>query len=77
MASIDKNPGAKFSFRYCAYRLPNGKRGFRSTKQTDHAKALQFCRMLGILLARIESRSRDGKPRARELISEIARALTV
>jgi hypothetical protein len=46
MASIDKNPGAKFPFRYCAYRLPNGKRGFRSTKQTDHAKALQFCRML-------------------------------
>jgi hypothetical protein len=77
MASIDTNPGAKFPFRYCAYRLPNGQMRFPINEANRSREGCSVLPYAGIVLARIESRSRDGKPRARELISEIARALTV
>jgi integrase len=43
MASIHKDPRGKSPYWYCAYVLPNGKRAFRSTKQTERKKALEFC----------------------------------
>jgi len=46
MASIHKDPRGKSLFWYCAYTLPNGRRVFRSTKQRDRKKALDFCRAL-------------------------------
>jgi integrase len=70
MASIHKDPRGKSPFWYCAYRLPNGKRVFRSTKQRDRKAAEEFCRKL-------EYASRESKAgrlteiRARALISEI------
>ena len=70
MASIHKDPRGKSPFWYCAYRLPNGKRGFRSTKQTDRDKALQFCRTLEYA-TRESKAGRLTEARARELISEI------
>lgn len=70
MASIHKDPRGKSPFWYCAYRLPNGKRAFKSTKQKDREKALQFCRTLEY--ASKESKSgRLTESRARELISEL------
>jgi integrase len=70
MASIHKDPRGKSPFWYCAYRLPNGKRCFRSTKQTDREKALQFCRTLEYA-SRESKADRLTEARARELISEI------
>src|SRR5215468_8655766 len=70
VASLHKDHGGKSPFWYCAYRLPNGKRTFRSTKLTDRKAADEFCR-------RLEYASHESKhlrlteTRARELISEI------
>jgi integrase len=70
MASIHKDPRGKSPFWYCAYTLPNGKRTFKSTKQKDRKKALEFCLCL-------ERASTDGKAgnltetRAKALIGEI------
>src|SRR5438094_537108 len=75
MASIHKDPRGKSPFWYCAYRLPNGKRTFRSTKLTDRKAADEFCR-------RLEYASHESKAgrlietRARELISEIVEHAT-
>jgi len=70
MASIHKDPRGKSPFWYCAYRLPNGKRTFRSTKQTDRRAAEEFCRRLEY--ASHESKAgRLTESRAHELISEI------
>jgi integrase len=75
MASLHKDPRGKSPFWYCAYRLPNGKRTFRSTKLTDHKAADEFCR-------RLEYASHESKAgrlienRARELISEIVEHAT-
>src|SRR5215471_3392734 len=70
MASIHKDPRGKSPFWYCAYRLPNGKRTFRSTKLTDRKAAQAFCDRLEY--ASHESRAgRLTEARARELISEI------
>jgi integrase len=75
MASIHKDPRGKSPFWYCAYRLPNGKRTFRSTKLTDRKAADEFCR-------RLEYASHEAKSgrliemRARELISEIVEHAT-
>ena len=75
MASIHKDPRNKSPFWYCAYRLPNGKRTFRSTKTTDRAAALKFCR--GLEYASHESRAgRLTESRALELISEIVEQTT-
>ena len=75
MASLHKDPRGKSPFWYCAYRLPNGKRTFRSTKLTDRKAADEFCR-------RLEYASHESKAgrlienRARELISEIVEHAT-
>jgi integrase len=75
MASIHKDPRGKSPFWYCAYRLPNGKRTFRSTKLTDRKAAEEFCRRLEY--ASHESKSgRLIEMRARELISEIVEHAT-
>jgi integrase len=44
MASLHRDPRNKSLFWYCAFKLPNGKRTFRSTKQTDRKKASDICR---------------------------------
>src|SRR5262245_60685025 len=75
MASLHKDPRRKSPFWYCAYRLPNGQRTFRSTKLTDRKAADEFCR-------RLEYASHESKhlrlteTRARELISEIVEHAT-
>jgi integrase len=70
MASLHKDPRGKSPFWYCAYRLPNGKRVFRSTKQRDRKTAEEFCRKLEY--ASHESKAgRLTEVRARALISEI------
>jgi integrase len=75
MASIHKDPRGKSPFWYCAYRLPNGKRTFRSTKLTDRKAADEFCRRLEY--ASHESKAgRLTESRARELISEIVQQST-
>src|SRR4026207_2492675 len=70
MASIHKDPRGKSPFWYCAYRLPNGKRTFRSTKQRDRKAAEEFCRKLEFA-SRESKASRLTEVRARALISEI------
>jgi integrase len=55
---------------YCAYRLPNGKRAFKSTKLTDRDKAQEFCRTLA-RASQLGSNGNLTEARARELISEI------
>jgi integrase len=75
MASLHKDPRGKSPFWYCAYRLPNGKRTFRSTKLTDRKAAEQFCHRLEY--ASHESKSgRLIETRARQLISEIVEHAT-
>src|SRR5215813_12364566 len=70
-----KNPRGKSPFWYCAYRLPNGKRTFRSTKLTDRKAADEFCRRLEY--ASCESKAgRLIETRARQLISEIVEHAT-
>jgi integrase len=70
MASIHKDPRGKSPYWYCAYRLPNGKRAFKSTKQTDRRAAQEFCRKLEYA-SRESKAGRLTEARARELISEI------
>src|SRR5215472_1143092 len=75
MASIHRDPRGKSPFWYCAYRLPNGKRTFRSTKLSDRGAALKFCRALEY--ASQESRAgRLTESRALELVSEIVEQTT-
>jgi hypothetical protein len=75
MASVHKDPRGKSPFWYCAYRLPNGKRVFRSTKLTDKKAAEEFCRRLEY--ASTESKAAHlTEARARELINEIVEQTT-
>jgi len=75
MASLHKDPRGKSPFWYCAYRLPNGQRTFRSTKLTNRKAAEEFCRRLEY--ASHESKAlRLTETRARELISEIVEHAT-
>jgi hypothetical protein len=75
MASIHKDPRGNSPFWYCAYRLPNGKRTFRSTKLVDRKAAEAFCHRLEY--ASHESKTgRLTEARARELISEIVEHAT-
>ena len=75
MASLHKDPRGKSPFWYCAYRLPNGKRAFRSTKQTDRKAADEFCRKLEYASQQSKA-GRLTEARARELISEIVEQTT-
>src|SRR4051812_20535331 len=70
MASIHKDPRGKSPYWYCAYRLPNGKRAFKSTKQKSRESALQFCSTLEYA-SRESKQGRLTESRARELISEL------
>jgi integrase len=75
MASIHRDPRGKSPFWYVAFRLPNGKRTFRSTKLKDRAAALKFCR--GLEHASAESRAgRLVEARALELVSEMVEQTT-
>jgi hypothetical protein len=46
MASIHKDPRGKSPYWYVAYTLADGKRVFRSTRQTDRKKAAEVARTL-------------------------------
>jgi integrase len=46
MASIHKDPRGKSPYWYAAYTLSDGRRAFRSTKQTDRKAAWDIARML-------------------------------
>jgi integrase len=70
MASIHKDPRGKSPYWYCAYRLPNGKRAFKSTKLTDRNQAQEFCQKLEYA-SRESKAGRLTEVRARALISEI------
>src|SRR5215470_12729952 len=72
MASIHKDPRGKSPFWYVAYRLPNGKRTFRSTKLTDEKAAKRYVR----LLEQAESAPRLTEARAREMLSEFVYQVT-
>jgi len=43
MASLHREPRGKSPYWYCAYRLADGRRAFKSTKQTDKKRASQIC----------------------------------
>ena len=65
-----KTPGENRHFGIALTRSPNGKRVFRSTKQTDHANAEEFRRGID----RASKHGAEGnltESRARALISEI------
>ncbi len=70
MASLHKDPRGKSPFWYCAYTLPNGKRRFKSTKQTDRQKAEEF-RISVTRAARAAAAGDLTEQRARELIADI------
>ncbi len=44
MASLHRDPRGKSPFFYAAFSLPDGRRAFRSTKQTNRAKAAEVAR---------------------------------
>ena len=76
MASIHKDPRGKSPFWYCAYRLPNGRRTFRSLKTTDRKEAERLCQSLE---HRVPLEARAGRlteARALELWSEIKKQAT-
>src|SRR5260370_40264217 len=75
MASIHKDPRGKSPFWYCAYKLPNGKRVFRSTRCRDKKEAKAFCEKLAEASERAKT-DRLTDDRARELISEISEVST-
>jgi len=73
VASLHKDPRGRSPYWYCAYTLPNGKRAFKSTKETDRQKAQAFCSTL----QRASNLGAGGsltEARARDLISEIVEA---
>lgn len=43
MASLHKDPRGKSPFWYCAFTLPDGRRAFRSTKQSERKLAMSVC----------------------------------
>jgi len=75
MASIHKDPRGKSPFWYCAYKLPDGKRVFRSTRCTGKKEAKAFCEKLAEASEKAKS-GRLTEDRARELISEISEVST-
>jgi integrase len=75
VASIHKDPRGKSPFWYCAYRLPNGKRAFKSTKQRSRAKAEEFCAAID-KAAKLGAKGNLTEDRARVLISEIVEQTT-
>lgn len=70
MPSIHKDPRGKSPYWYCAYKLPNGKQVFKSTKQTDRAKAMEVCLALG-RASGAPVRGELSEDHARRLLNEI------
>jgi integrase len=66
VASIHKDPRGKSPYWYCAFVLADGRRAFRSTKQTDRKKAWDVARAL---------EKANEKARAGELAAEAVRKL--
>lgn len=75
MASLHRDPRGKSPFWYCAYRLPNGKRAFKSTKERDRKKAEEFCNTLD-KASKLGASGNLTEDRARVLISEILEQTT-
>jgi integrase len=46
MASLHKDPHGRSPYWYVAYTLPDGRRAFRSTRQTDRKKAAEVARTI-------------------------------
>jgi hypothetical protein len=44
MSSLHRDPRGKSPYWYCAYRLADGRRAFRSTKETTRKEAERICR---------------------------------
>jgi integrase len=70
MASLHKDPRGKSPYYYCAYTLPNGRRVFKSTKQTDRGKAEEFRRGVDRAV-KLGAKGELTETRARDLIAEI------
>ena len=70
MASIHRDPRGKSPYWYCAYRLPNGKQVFKSTKQSDKRKAMEVCLALG-RASGAAVRGELSEDHARRLLNEI------
>src|SRR5262245_4664480 len=75
MASIHRDPRGKSPFWYVAYRLPNGKRTFRSTKLKERGAALKFARALEYASHEAKA-GRLVESRALELISQLVEQTT-
>jgi site-specific recombinase XerD len=76
MASIHKDPRGKSPYFYCAYKLPSGKRTFRSLKTTDRKEAERLCQSLEHRVPLEASAGRLTEARALELWSEIKKQAT-
>jgi integrase len=70
MASIHKDPRGKSPFWYCAFYGADGRRMFRSTKETDRKKALKIC--LAWESASVKARRKElTAAQARKVIAEM------
>ena len=70
MATLVKDSRSRSPFWTCCYTAADGRRLKKSTKQTDRAKAMEFC----LTLQRTEDMAARGtltETRARELIGEV------
>jgi integrase len=70
VASLHKDPRGKSPYFYCAYTLPDGRRAFRSTKQTERKKAWAEC----LRLEKAADLARKGQLteiQARKILDEI------
>ncbi len=70
MASLHKDPRGKSPYWYCAYTLPDGRRTFRSTKQTSRKLAMG----IGLEWEKCANQGRDGtftEAQARKVLNTI------
>lgn len=70
MASIHKDPRGKSPYFFCAFKLPNGKRVFRSTKLTDRSAALKFCLAMETASGKVVERNLP-EEQARRILNEM------
>ena len=70
MASIHKDSRGKSPFWYCAFCLPDGRRTFRSTKETDRRRAQDICRKWELATDEAQ-RGRLTESAARKVIGDI------
>jgi integrase len=77
MASIHRDPRGKSPYWYVAFRSPDGKRRFQSTRETERKAALVFCRTIverGVREAKSGRLTSEAK--ALELLSEFREQVT-